>query len=137
MADVIFTTETCLKSELFGRIKAIMTAAGWADISSNPATDFTVMRSPGEEGNRNLILQLREHAGTAAQSISTSNYTIMNYRLPAGYTPGATGVAGTFTRTGEAWRTLYIASTTSNVIDAGVLMKIRYHCNKNRLLLCI
>jgi hypothetical protein len=139
MPDYIFTQGTCLKSEFFSVLKGIFTAAGWVDISSNAATDFTVMSSTGEGGDKALIFQMRETNLSNANSIVTTNYSHMTVRLPGSYTPGTTGVAGTFARAAEIWRTFAIIPVTasSSLYAPNTPLTYYYHANKNRVIIII
>ena len=133
MADVIFSAGTCLKKETLTTMINLMKAAGWVDVSSNPATDFIVMNSKGESGDKNLFIQFRQSSTTNVNPIDSTDYNVASYRLIGGYTPGTVGTAGVFTRPAEVWRNLYVAPTTV-LINSENSMTYYYHVNKNRII---
>jgi hypothetical protein len=132
MADAIFTKETLLKSQLYTRIKTLLTGAGWQNVSSKPVTDFDVFTSAGETGDKQLVMQLSEvYTGNALGS--TTNHYLM-VRLPYSYIPGAAGVAGTFGRPSDAW--LPVSCFDTN-ISPDTQFDFYYHVNKNRIIFVI
>jgi len=133
LADIIFSTGTCKKKEILTTMIELMKAAGWQNVSSNPATDFFVMHSKGESGDKNLYMQFRNGNVTNANPIDTTDYNVASYRLVGGYTPGSPGTAGVFQKATEAWRVFYVAPTTT-VINNEVEMTYYYHVNKNRII---
>lgn len=139
----LFKTKTAIKSELYGKLKEALIEGGWQNISSNPTTDFDVFRSIGESGDKNLVFQIRPLGGTAAvgtNSIETTDYGLGGIRLIGGYTPGASGVSGTFERSlaQEPWRVLpFLTGTTSTVLDKNTPVTYRYSVNKNRIIFII
>jgi hypothetical protein len=142
MADYLFQTGTCLKQDLYETIKGIMVSAGWTNISTNYATDGDVMYSTGENNDKTLFFQMRDTNASAANSIKTTDYNVMSYRLPNVFTAGTgtypTGTAGTSERTvaNEAWKVMYIAPTAT-VINRTTTITYRYNCNKNRLIFIV
>lgn len=138
MADIIFSAGTCLKKETLTNMINLMKAAGWQDVSSNPTTDFFVMNSKGESGDKNLFIQFRQGStsGVGTNPIDSTDYNVASYRLIGGYTPGADGTSGVFERPTETWRNLYIAPTTA-LINNEVTMTYYYHVNKNRIIYTI
>ncbi len=138
MAKYIFQTKTCLKSEIYANLKAIMIAAGWQNITSLAGSDGDVMYSTGEDTTLALYINMRSTNTTGANDTELTDYNIMSYRFPESYVPGDVGVSGTFGRAvaQEAWKNLYIAPTTT-AISKSVTVTIKYHCNKNRLIFAI
>lgn len=136
MADYIFTSGTVQKNQVYQKIIDSFISAGWTNISSNPATDFDVLKSVGEAGDKNLIIQLRPGNATNVNPITTTDYNVMSYRLIGDYTPGAPGVAGTTTRSAEAWTLLYIIPTATTVPQT-TIMTYYMHVNKNRLIISL
>lgn len=136
MADIIFSKGTCKKKEILTTMIALMKAAGWSDVSSNPATDFFVMNSKGEAGDKDLFIQFRNSSVSNTSPIDTTDYNVASFRLISEYIPGTSGVAGTFERPAEAWRNLYVAPTTTT-INSEVIMTYHYHVNKNRVIFII
>lgn len=136
MADVIFTKGTCLKNQVYQTMIDAFIAAGWKNISSNNATDFDVLQSVGESGDKNLIIQIRPTNASNANSIVTTDLNVASYRLIESYTPGTAGAAGVVGRTAEAWATLYVVPITTAVAGA---TPITYHINvnKNRMIIVI
>lgn len=133
----IFLEGKCTKEELFNRIVDIMKSAGWKNISSAPTTEFAVMQSTGELGDKNLVFQMRPRAVNGADNtdIGTNTTSLMTYRLINGYTPSeTTGTAGTFERPNEAWRHLHIGAGAMN---PQVELKYWYSVNKNRVIFVI
>lgn len=141
MADYIFTSGTCLKNELYDLIKNSFLSAGWVNESSNATTDFDVLTSSSESGDKRLVIQLRplNNAGTASTNVITTDSHVMSYRLVAGYTPGAPGVAGTFARTtAESWRDLFLVpQAASTLMPGNTPINYKLHVNKNRLIISI
>lgn len=136
MADVIFSRGTCKKKEILVTMVNLMKAAGWTDVSSNPATDFIVMNSKGESGDKDLFIQFRNGNVSNTNPIDTTDYNVASFRLISEYVPGSTGTAGTFERPSEAWRSFYVAPTTSTISNE-VTMTYYYHVNKNRIIFVI
>lgn len=136
MADIIFSTGTCKKKDTITTLVNLMKTAGWQDVSSNPTTDFIVLKSKGEAGNKDLFIQFRAGNTTNASPIDTTDYNVASYRLMESYTPGASGVTGVFGRPTEAWRVLYIAPTTA-LISQEVTMTYYYHANKDRIIFVV
>lgn len=138
MADVIFQKRTCLKSELFDTIVSILKGAGWENVASNPATEYAVMKSTGESGDKNLVFQLRPISNSNVNDTTTTDFNVMSIRLIAGYTPGVLGVDGVPARTisAEPWRTFYIAPTTT-AINRENELALWFSVNKDRLILII
>ncbi len=135
----IFTAGTCAKSQIYQLILDSLTGAGWTNISSLASSDFVVMQSTGNSGDKNLILNLRETNAAAANSIVTTDMCAMSYRLQDTYTPGATGVAGTFGRSALAWTSLYIAPVAALTTTLGKDTIITYHvyADASKLVLCL
>lgn len=136
MADVIFTSGTVQKNGVYAMMINAFIAAGWTNISSHAVTDFDVLRSPGEAGDKNLIIQIRPGNATNVNPITTTDYNVMSYRLIGDYTPGAPGVAGTTTRAAEAWTLMYIVPTATTVPQA-TTMTYFMNVNKNRMIIVL
>jgi len=128
----IFSETTCLKSELLNKIIELMVASGWKNISSDPTTDFVVMQSAGESGDKNLVFQIRSTATNNANDIVTTASNIMSYRLIGNYIPGEEGVAGVTDRPKETWRALQIAPGAA--VDPSVELTLWYSVNKDRII---
>lgn len=137
MTDSIFIKGTCLKSELYGKILDAFLAAGWRNVSSNKTTDFDVLQSVGESGDKKLTIQLRPTSASNASSIVTTDLNVMSYRLPEEYTPGVGVASGTFARTtAEAWFPLYIVPATA-AVSKETEMTYYMTVNKNRMIISI
>jgi len=131
----MFTQGTCLKKELYGKIKELMIGAGWENISSDPTNDFDVMYSTGEAGDKKLVVQMRATAINGLNSIEDTNFATASLRLIGSYTPGTAGKAGTVDRTSETWRALAIAPiATTATVDKETQVIYRYDVNKNRII---
>lgn len=130
MADCIFTKETIKKLAVYTRIKSLLLAAGWTNISSKPATDFDVFYSKGETGDKGLIFQMKENT-TTTDYFSSSTSIALYFRLPYSYTPGAAGVSGRFGRPGDAWQYFY---AFSGLLGPDADIDFYYHVNKNRII---
>lgn len=128
---VLFKTERVSKASWYGRIKEIMIDAGWENVSSNPRTDFDVMHSVSDKGVP-MYIQLREYMTYASSSIGNSDQRDFCLRFIQSYTPGASGVAGTFARPDESWHRMYFIPHPTPIHSE---FYIHYHCNKNRLVL--
>ncbi|HML33869.1 hypothetical protein [Sporomusa sphaeroides] len=138
--DYIFTSGTCLKSEIYDTIINSLVTAGWTNVSSDPTTDFDVLTSPGNTGNKALVLQLRPlpAVGTAANNIKTSNFCQASFRLQTSYTPGTEGTAGTFGRTAQAWSDLYIVPVAANgQLPAGTTVKYKVYADASKIIMAI
>ena len=133
MADVIFSAGTCKKKDIIKTMVDLMKTAGWKDVSSNPTTDFIVLNSKGEAGNKDLFIQFRTSAANNANPIDSTDYNVASYRLIEGYTPGAAGAAGVFARPSESWKALHIVPSVSQ-ISQEVTMTYYYHVNKDRII---
>lgn len=129
MSDCLFTKETIKKSAVYTRLKSLLLAAGWTNISSNPVTDFDVFYSTGETGDKELVFQIREdHSGRYFGS-TTSQF--LQVRSLYSYIPGADGVAGTSPRSENAWSILYCFN---GAIGPDADIDLYYHVNKNRII---
>lgn len=91
--DYIFSKGTCRKSELYQVMLDKLKANGWKDISTKVSTDFVVLASKGNSGNKNLVLNLRDTNNSAANSIVTTDFCAMSYRMQDTYIPGVGGKA--------------------------------------------
>lgn len=136
MADIIFSTGTCKKKDVLNTMVNLMKAAGWNNVSSNPATDFIVMNSKGEAGDKDLFIQFRSSNISNANSIESTDYNVASFRLIGSYVPGAPGVSGIFERTTEAWRNLYVVPSTTTV-NSEVMLNYHYSVDKNRIIFII
>lgn len=125
--DYIFQKGTCLKNQVYQLIIDKLVAAGWEDVSSNPATDFVVLKSTGNTEDKELILNIRPTNASNANSVVDTAYCAMSYRLQDTYTPGEAGVAGTFGRASLAWTVLYIAPVASLTTVLGADTEVNYH----------
>ena len=131
----IFKQDKCLKSELPAKIVQLMESVGWKNISSSLSTDYYVMQSNGEAGDKNLVFQFRPLAVNGSNDITTTTYSAMSYRLVNGYTPNPSpNTAGTFERTGETWKIMNVFSST---VDPLVEVNFYYSVNKDRLIINI
>jgi hypothetical protein len=138
--DYIFTSGTCLKSEIYDLIINSLVNAGWANVSSNPTTDFDVLTSPGNAGDKALVLNIRPlpAAGTAANNIKTSNFCQASFRLQTSYTPGTEGTAGTFGRPSQPWIDLYLAPVAANgQLPADTTVKYKVYADASKIILAI
>ncbi|WP_371366320.1 hypothetical protein SRRS_07310 [Sporomusa rhizae] len=138
--NYIFQSGTCLKSELYDTIINKLIAAGWTNVSSKPDTDFDVLTSPGNTGNKALVLNIRPipAAGTAANNIKTSAYCQMSIRLQTSYTPGSAGVAGVFGRPSLAWTDVYIAPVSAGAsLAADTSVKYKWYADASKIIFTI
>ena len=134
--NYLFTKGTCLKSELFSKIIDAFKSAGWEDISSKADTDFIVLTSKGNIGDKNLILNIRATDTGNNNSVEKTDYCQISYRLQPSYTPGATGVAGTFGRATLAWTALYIVPTTAT-LGASTSIDYYIYADASKLILML
>ena len=133
MADYIFTSGTCAKSDCYSLIKNTLLAAGWTNVSSSATTDFDIFYSNGENGDKNLYIQTRPGNATNVNPVDTTDYCAFSYRLINTYIPKVGGGAGTFGRAAETWKLLYIAPSAATISKA-TLVNYKIHANKNRLI---
>jgi hypothetical protein len=143
MPDYIFSTEQVAKKDFYNWFLNKMIEAGWRNISSKPDTDGDVLQSTGEDGNRNLILNVRPgntngYTGIGSNPITTTDYNVMSYRLLNDYTPGAAGTSGTSSRplASRAWEPFYVVPTSAQV-PKDTMLTVRYNVNKNRMIMLI
>lgn len=112
--DYIFTSAgTCMKNQVYQLIIDQLISAGWTNISSNSSTDYAVLQSAGNTGDKNLLLNLRPTNTSGVNSVVSTDYNAMSFRLQDTYTPGTSGASGTFGRPSLAWSNFYIAPTTT------------------------
>jgi hypothetical protein len=137
--DYIFTSGTCNKNQVYQLIIDSLVNAGWTDISSNPTTDFVVLKSTGNTEDKNLILNIRPTNAAAANSVVTTDYCVMSYRLQDTYTPGTSGAAGTFGRPSLAWTALYLVPVTAITVALGGDTQIKYkvYADASKLILVL
>lgn len=121
MTDYIFSSGSCLKKNLYDTILNLFTNNGWTNISTNERLDSVVLSSPGTEGNRNLILQLRpNNGGDVATDVRTTDGHIMGLRLIKEYVPATNITAGVYELTfGAATVTLNNLSLTYSASGNG------------------
>lgn len=139
MANHIFTSGSCPKNQIYQLIYNQLIAAGWTDISSNPTSDFAVLRSTGVNGDKNLLLNIRPTSPTNINSVATTDYCVMSYRLQDTYVPGAAGVAGTFGRSALAWNPLYLVPVTALTTTFGqdTVVNYKVYADANKLILVL
>lgn len=138
--EYIFQSGSCLKKDLYQLIIDRLKAAGWVDISSLASTDYVVLSSTGNTEDKQLLLNLRPipAAGTAANNVTTSNFSTMSYRLQTSYTPGAAGVAGTFGRPSLAWTDLVLMPTAvATQYAQDTLVNYKVYADKNKIILAL
>lgn len=138
--DYIFTAGSCQKKDLYQLIIDKLTAAGWTNVSSLATSDYVVLTSPGNTEDKNLILNIRDipAAGTAANTVKTSAYCQMSYRLQPSYTPGTAGAAGTFGRPALAWTDLYIVPVAaSGQLAPDTIVNYKVYADANGIILTV
>jgi hypothetical protein len=129
-----------MKSEIYDLIINKLIAAGWTNVSSKASTDYAVLTSVGNTGDKSLIINLRDipAAGTAANTVKTSAYCQMSYRLQSSYAPGAVDVAGVFGRPALAWTDLYIAPVAaSGQVPADTVVNYKVYADLSKIILAI
>ncbi|WP_371380918.1 hypothetical protein [Sporomusa aerivorans] len=137
--DYVFSSGTCLKSQIYQLIIDKLVAAGWTDTSSLASSDFVVLKSTGNNGDKNLILNIRDTNASAANSVVSTDYCVMSYRLQDTYTPGTTGVAGTFGRSSLAWTALYLApvSALTTTLAAATPINYKVYADASKIILLL
>lgn len=137
--DYVFQSATVAKNSLYQFIIDKMTAAGWTNVSSNPATDFVVMRSTGVNNDKNLIFQMRPgNAASNINPVTTTAYSQFSYRLPDSYIPGASGVAGTFGRSALVWTDMYIIpAATGTQLPMDTVYTIKWYADAGKFIMSI
>lgn len=136
----LFKTATAIKSEMYGVIKELLVGAGWRNVSSNPDTEFDILTSNGEAGDKELVFQMRNYQASAVNDVQTTDYSHAGIRLIGGYAPSLTaGEKGVISRTSETWKSLPLApvSVSVNSLNKDTPVTYRYSVNKNRLILVI
>lgn len=138
--DYIFQSASMAKSAIYQFIIDKMKAAGWQDISSNPATDYTVLQSIGVNGDKNLIFNMRPipAAGTAANNVTTSAFNQWSCRLVDSYTPGAVGTAGTFGRSALAWTDVYLIPAAANTqLAMDTVINVKWYADAGKFIMSL
>lgn len=137
--DYIFKSGSCAKNALFDLIVNSLKDQGWTDISSNPTTDYIVLSSNGNSGDKNLILNLRDTNATGANSVKTTAYNQMSFRLQDTYTPNPTaGQSGTFGRTSLAWTELFLAPVAAAGTLAGdTVVNYKIYTDASKIIMSI
>lgn len=138
--DYIFTAGSCQKKDIYQLIIDKLTAAGWTNVSSLATSDYVVLTSPGNTDDKNLIINIRDipAAGTVANTVKTSVYCQMSYRLQSSYVPGTSGVAGVFGRPSLAWTDLYIAPVAaSGTLPPDTTVSYKVYADANGIILAI
>jgi len=125
--DYIFTSGTTTKAGIYQLIIDKLIAAGWADISSLASSDYVVLQSTGNTGDKNLLLNLRATNSSDTNSVVSTDYCVMSYRLQDTYTAGSSGVAGTFGRSSLAWTNLYLVPVSATTTTLAAATPITYH----------
>jgi hypothetical protein len=136
--DYVFTPGTCAKKDFYGVITAALLAAGWTNVSSLASTDYEVYTSIGNTGDKELVLNLRKGSvATPANDVTTGNWCQFSYRLPTSYTPGASGVAGTFVRP-DVWRDIYIAPVAAaGTLPMDTVYDYKIYADANKVIFSI
>lgn len=124
--DYIFQSGTCLKNQIYQLIIDKLIAAGWTNISSLASADFVVLKSAGNAGNKNLILNIRDTSSTNVNSVVSTDYCAMSYRLQDTYIPGTAGVAGTFGRPSLAWTNILLVPVLAPTTAFAAASPINY-----------
>lgn len=137
--DYIFTRGTVAKNGVFDLIVNNLMAAGWQSVASLPSADGTVLKSTGNNEDKALIINIRDTNAANANSIKTTNYNTMSYRLQDSYTPGAAGVAGTFGRPALAWTPLDIAPTvvTTGQLAQDTVLTYSVYADASKIILAL
>lgn len=137
--DYIFTSGTVRKDGIYDLIITKLVAAGWVDISSKSTTDYVVLSSNGNNADKALLLNLRDVNVAATNSVKTTVYNTMSYRLQDTYVPGTAGAAGVFGRPSLAWTPLDIVpsvvTTGTLAIDTAVNYKV--YADKSKIILAL
>lgn len=136
--NYIFTSGSCAKNAIFDLIINSLKSAGWTDVASLASSDFVVLTSSGNAGDKNLIINLRDTNVSAANSVKTTAYCQMSYRLQTSYSPGAAGVAGTWGRTSQPWVDLYIAPVAaSGTLAMDTVVNYKVYADASKIILAI
>jgi hypothetical protein len=136
--DYVFTPGTCAKKDFYGVLTAALITAGWTNVSSLATTDYEVYTSTGNTGDRSLVLNLRKGStATPANDVSTTTYCQFSFRFPTMYTPGTSGVAGTFVRP-DVWRDVYIAPVAAaGQLAMDTTYNYKIYADKNKIIFSI
>lgn len=137
--DYIFTRGQVVKSGVFDLIVNSLIAAGWTNVSSLATSDFVVLKSTGNTEDKSLILNIRDTNASNTNSIKTTNYNTMSYRLQTSYTPGAAGVAGTFGRPAMAWTAMDIVPTVAatGTLPMDTMLTYSIYADKSKFILAL
>lgn len=135
----IFNSGTCFKNEVYQLILDSLTNAGWEDVSSNPATDFVVLKSTGNTEDKDLILNIRPTNASAANAVTTTDYCVMSVRLQDSYAPGSSGAAGTFGRPSLVWTNLYLVPVTAltGALGQDTVISYKVYADASKIILVL
>lgn len=137
--DYIFTRGTVAKNGVFDLIVNALQNAGWESVASLPSTDGTVLKSTGNNGDKALIINIRDTNVAGTNSVKTTNFNTMSYRLQDTYTPGASGVAGVFGRSSLSWSAMDIAPTvvTTGTLASDTTLTYSVYADKSKIILAL
>ena len=79
MTEYLFSSGSCLKKNLYDTILNLFKSNGWTDISKNERVDGNILSSPSTSGDRNLIFQMRSHAGASTSDVRTQTTTLQTF----------------------------------------------------------
>lgn len=106
MAEIVVSQRVyTTKGNVLPTVIEMLNEGGWANVSSNAATDNYVMYSKGTSGKDALYMHIRPFYNTDAAATNCVTGTGMGgtFRALKSYTPGTTGTAGTFDRTADIY----------------------------------
>ena len=127
MGEVIYKQAKMRKQDFYAFLKQLFIDSGWIEISSREA-DGQVFFSPGESGQDELYVNLKEwqSSATASNMLSGGGSQLM-VRTLLGYTPGAKGGAGVFKAPALTWGDCRIGDS------ANVMLDVIYYGDKDKV----
>lgn len=133
-----FETVDIRKRELFDLIRNTLEENGWMDIASNPSSEGMIYQSKGEDGKQNILINFFDgHDLNNNTKFSTTNHQYFDARCLIDYTPSDNiGDVGTSVpaRSSGVFNRIRLNIGYSNM-PPDYRMRVRYNCNKNRIIL--
>lgn len=114
---IVFKEELILKKDIYNRMIELFKDAGWSDVSSKPSSDFNVLKSTGEDGDKELCFQIRATDINNRNDVRETAYTNFSIRLIEKYVPRGFDQSGIIERSNEPWHNIRFYRSNSNLND--------------------
>lgn len=133
-----FETVDIRKRELFDLIKTVLEGKGWTNVTSNPSLEGIIYHSKGEDGKQNILVNFFDGYDLDNNTkFSTTNYQYFDVRCLISYQPATVnGQAGISVpvRSASAFNRIRM-NIGHGSMPLDTRLRVRYHCNANRLIL--